>query len=458
MAEPMPLAVTLAGWVAGLTVDDIPPEVMADARLRLLDIIGVSLAGRDTPTGRAVLTAVSALGAGTQAGIIGTDTRNIASLAALANGTLAHAMDFDDTHNASVMHPSAVSVPAALAVAQAHGRSGAELLAAIAIGNEIGCRLGLVAPGAFHDIGQHPTSVLGTPAASLVAGWLMRLDAERLAWAMGISASQGSGVLEAYSDGTWSKTLHPGWAAHAGIVAATLAQSGFSGPATGLDGRYGLFPTHVPQARLDWGAATDGLGTRWHAPETAFKLYPNAHSIHAFAEAALTLHAAHGIDAAQIDTVRLDIPAAFIGQIAEPRAAKLAPRSTTHARASVLYAVAAALAQGSLGMEDYTDAAIARPEILALAQRITHRVQPQPDGPIRFSGAVAVTLTDGRVLALSLDEADGTGTRKLAAARLEAKFRMTAAALPAARIEAVIALCRAIDTEKTIDPLLEATS
>ena len=330
---------------------------------------------------------------------------------------------------------------------------------AIAIGNEIGCRLGLVAPGAFHDVGQHPTSVLGTPAAALVAGKLMRLNAAQLAWALGISASQGSGVLEAYSDGTWSKTLHPGWAAHAGIIAATLAQSGFTGPPTGLDGRYGLFPTHVQQAKLDYRAATDGLGKRWHSLETAFKLYPNAHSIHAFAEAALSLRAKHRLSPSRIASVVLDIPAGFVGQIAEPRSAKLAPRTTTHARASVLYAVAAALTQGRLGMSDYTDEAIARPEVLDLCQRITHRVQAQPDGPIRFSGAVEITLTGGRVLQLALDEADGTGARLLPPERLEEKFRMTAASvLPRKRIETVISLCREIGTLKNIDSLLEATS
>jgi 2-methylcitrate dehydratase PrpD len=389
---------------------------------------------------------------------VGFSGRSTAALAALVNGTLAHAMDFDDTDNASVMHPSAVSVAAALAMAEATGADGATFLLGVALGNEIGCRLGLVSPGAFHDVGMHPTSVLGTPAAALVAGRLLRLKAGQLESALGISASQGSGVLEAYSDGTWSKTLHPGWAAHGGIVAATLAGSGFSGPASGLDGRYGLFASHI-QARgyaFDYAIAAEGLGTRWHGLETAFKLYPCAHSIHVFAETALALRAAHGLSGDDIASVRLDVPAAFVGQIVEPRAAKLAPRTTTHARASALYAVAAALIDGALGMEHYTDGAIARADVLAMCQRITHKVT-KPKGPIRFSGAMEIICTDGRVLRMALDEADGTGSRRLGTDRVEAKFRVTAGLrLPRARVERIVELCRGLETAADVVALSQA--
>jgi 2-methylcitrate dehydratase PrpD len=455
------LATRLAAWAAGLSPNDLPPEVVIDVRLRLLDTLGTMLAARHTPMGRAVCSATAALGSGNAAQIVGTKNFNTSSLAALANGTLAHALDFDDTHNPSVMHPSAVSVPTALAMTQAGGLGGADLVMAIAIGNEIGCRLGLVAPGAFHDVGQHPTSVLGTSAAAIVAGRLLGLDAEHLAWAIGISASQGSGVLEAYSDGTWSKTLHPGWAAHAGIVAATLAKFGFTGPPSGLDGRYGLFPAHIQQMadRLDYAAATKELGVRWHMLDAAFKLYPCAHSIHAFVEAALALRLQHDIVPDHIAEVVLEIPSAFVGQIAEPRGAKLTPSTTTHARASVLYAVAAVLAHGSLGMADYTDEAIVRREVLALCRRIHHRVQTKGDGPIRFSGSVAITTRDGRVLSLTIEEADGTGARRLKPDRIEAKFRIAAGgSLRPADIKSLTALCRTVETLTTIDRLLAATA
>ena len=460
MTSGRPLAAELAAWVAELRPEDLPPDVIADCRWRILDTLGLMFAASTLPIGRAARAGAAALGSGAEAAIVGTDERSTASLAALVNGTLAHALDFDDTNNASVMHPSAVSVPTALAIAQAQGLGGADLVLGVAIGNEIGCRLGMAAPGAFHDVGLHPTSVLGTAAAALIAGRLLSLSSAQLTSAVGITGSQGAGILEAYSDGTWSKTLHPGWAAHAGIVAAAFARAGFTGPATGLDGRYGLFPTHVQASGydFDYPAVSEGLGTKWHLLQTAFKLYPCAHSIHAFVEGALTLRERYGLEPSAIEWVVLEVPAAFVGQIAEPRAAKLEPRTTTHARASVFYAVAAALADGELGMRHYTDAGIARADVLALCQRIEHRVLPMQGGPITFSGAVAIRCTDGRSVSVTIDEADGTGSRPLSADRIEAKFRETAGqVLTRKATEVMIARCRAIETLPEVGTLLDAT-
>ncbi len=161
-----------------------------------------------------------------------------------------------------------------------------------------------------------------------------------------------------------------------------------------LEGRYGVFRAHLPgRTDVDFAALTEGLRARWHIRDSAFKLYPCAHSIHAFIEAALDASVAPE----SIAEVVLDIPADFVGQIAEPRAAKLAPRTPTHARASVYYAVAAALADGTVGMRHYTDAAIRRPDLLALAARMRHWIVPGVQ-PIRFSsiGLFASTCPPGR--------------------------------------------------------------
>jgi 2-methylcitrate dehydratase PrpD len=454
------VAEDLAAWVADLGFTDLPASVVADAKLRVLDTLGISLAACWLPIGAAVRHGAAAIGGGDEASILGTGERTSAALAGLVNGTLAHALDFDDTHTASVMHPSATSVPTALAVAQAAGRSGADLLLAVAIGNEVACRLGLVAPGAFHQVGLHPTSVLGTPAAALIAGRLLRLPARALVAAQGISGSQASGILEAYSDGTWSKTLHPGWAAHAGIVAARLAEAGFTGPASVFEGRYGIFRSHVqtPDYSFAFKAATDSLGRRWEMLETAFKLYPCAHAIHAFVEAALALRVKHQLTGAEIERIILDVPPAFVGLIAEPRTAKLTPRTTTHARASVFYAVAAALVDGELGMQHYTEASIVRADILALCQRTMHRVVAMEGGPIRFSGRVEIECMDGRRLTATVQDAHGTGDWRLDATAVEEKFARTAAGvLPPAQLEDLVALCRRLETIERVDELLQAT-
>jgi 2-methylcitrate dehydratase PrpD len=423
------LGARLADWATGLEFAALPAAVVADCKLRLLDTLGVALAAVPLPIGLAVRKAGRALGTGSEARMLGDLGMASAANAALVNGTLAHAMDFDDTHNASVMHPSAPTVAAGLAAAEAAGASGRDLIVAIAIGNELGCRLGLVAPGAFHGVGLHPTSVLGAPAATASVARLWRLTPEALACAFGISASQASGVLEAYSDGTWSKTLHPGWAAHAAIVACRLAQAGFTGPQTAFEGRYGIYKALLPAGtKLDFDAATGGLGAEWTQLETAFKLFPCAHSIHAFIEGALRLRGASGLSADEIASVELAVPEEFVAQIAEPRAAKLAPRTSTHARASLLYAVAAALIDGAVAPAHYEGSEFQRADLLDLMQRISHRVVPM-SGTIAFSGEVTVVRKDGQRLAAFVAEADGTGSRLLSAARVREKFDATAGAV-----------------------------
>jgi 2-methylcitrate dehydratase PrpD len=448
------LAQVLADWLAGLRFDDLPDSVKADAQLRILDTLGVAIAASPLPIGRAVRAAAAALGSGDAASLVG-GGRSTAALAALVNGTLAHALDFDDTHNASVMHPSGPAVAVALAMTEAVGGNGQDLLLATAAGIELNCRLGMVAPGAFHAAGQHPTSVLGTAAAALVAARLLQLSAPALVAAAGIAGSQASGILEAYADGTWSKSLHPGWAAHAGIVAARLAQAGFTGPASVFEGRYGIFRSHLSTVeQFDFDVVTRGLSDRWHMLDTAFKLYPNAHAIHAFIEAALVLRGEHHLTADDVLRARMDVPAEFVGQIAEPRAAKLEPRTTTHARASLYYAVAVAIADGHVGMQHYTDAAIARPDLLQLAARMSHVAVPSPDGVIRFRGTVAIDTRDGRTLIKTLEEANGTGSRALRADQVEQKFRsVVAGVIPKADCERLIAAVRELPEGGRVDKL-----
>ncbi len=434
---------TLATWLHTLAV---PAHVRDDAKLRLLDTIAVAQAALPSPLATAVRTAADALGQGDQATLIG-GGRSTAALAALVNGTLAHALDFDDTHAASVMHPSAPAVATALAMAEATDATGARLLDGIAAGIEIAVRLGLVAPGAFHAAGQHPTGTLGTIAAAMVAAWFLDLPPDRIAAAAGIAGSQASGILEAYADGTWSKTLHPGWAAHAGIAAAHLAAAGFTGPATVLEGRYGLFRAHLPAGTpLDLSVLTEGLGQRWHALDTAAKLYPNAHAIHAFIEGALALR----VPPDQVAAIELEVPAAFAGQIAEPRAAKLTPRTPTHARASLFYAVAAALIDGDVAMRHYEQGAIARPDLLALAARMTH-VVVHPPGPIRFQGALTLRTADGRTLRHEIRDAAGTGPRPFARADIERKARAIAP-----EMEPLIALLDTLETRPDVHGVIPA--
>ncbi|MBI3517381.1 MAG: MmgE/PrpD family protein [Proteobacteria bacterium] len=415
------IAPTLAAWAHGLTFEALPVAVVEDARRRLLDTLGVAIAALDEPLAVSVVAGAKRLGDGTEATLLSDGSTAPAPIAALVNGTLAHALDFDDTDAASVMHSSVVTVPAALAAAEAANTGGCDLLLAIAIGNEINCRLGRLAPGDFHALGFHPTSVLGCLAVTLLAGRVFGLPPAVMAAAAGIAGSLASGILEAYSDGTWSKTLHAGWAGHAGLVALRLAEAGFTGPASVVEGRYGVVATHTARGAPDPTPALDGLGTRWLQLDAAYKLYPCAHAIHAFVEAASQIRAEHALNPADVARAVAHVPEHFVGQIAEPRAEKLQPRTPTHARASLPYAVAHMLQHGTLGIEAYAPGRIGDPAVLALAARVTAIATPVER--IAFSGRLQIEMRDGRRHELAIDDAKGSPARPLADSELFAKFQ-----------------------------------
>ncbi len=413
----------LATWLADLSPTTTPPAVIADAKRRLIDVLGLIVAATRTPIGVAIRQAGRGLGAGSEAVVPGYGDRLPAASAALVSGTLAHAEDFDDTHAASVMHASVSIVPVALAAAEAAGSSGAELLMAIAAGNEIGCRIALGAPGGFHARGFHPTGVVGALAAAMTAGRLAGLSPSQLVAACGVAGSQASGVLEAYADGTWSKTMHAGWAAHAGIIAARMAAAGFTGPATIVEGRFGLLRSHIPADQaLDLAAITNGLGQTWIAPDACFKPYPCAHASHPFVDAVLDMRASHGFTPDQIAGITLHVVAEHAPMIAEPLAAKLRPRTSTHARASLPYACAAALLHGALTPDLYESDAIGDPRVLALCDLVTILPDPTPTPADGFRGQVLIELTDGRRFEQIRPTNHGSPLDPMSDAELHAKF------------------------------------
>jgi 2-methylcitrate dehydratase PrpD len=273
----MTLSRQLACRLRAVTFLDTSADVLACGRLHLLDAIGVALASVGTGVGAPYLEAALALGGVGRASILGSQFGRDAATAALLNGGLMHGLEFDDTHTASIVHGSAVLAPAALAVAQEENASGADLLRAYILGWEVLVRVGLAAPGAFQARGFRVTSVAGALVAALQAAEILRLDEDRTVAALGIALSQASGVFEFLTNGSSVKSMHPGWAAHAGVVAARLAAAGLTGPETALDGRMGLFHQFASDgaaAVKRFAASLATLGRHWHVTEAAYKFLP----------------------------------------------------------------------------------------------------------------------------------------------------------------------------------------
>lgn len=438
------LAETLAGWAAGLRFEDLPEEVVADTRRRILDTLGIIAAASTTPQTQAVRTAAAALGQGDEAGLIGFGGRTTAALAALVNGSGAHGINFDDTHPETLIHTSVSTVPVALSLGESIGASGRDAILAVALGNEANCRIGIVAPGQMHRSGFHPTSVCGTFAAALMAGRMIGLDAATLRHALGIAGSQAAGILESFADGTWVKTMHAGWSAQAGIVAAGLAAAGFTGPATVFEGRFGLFnsfcrsPEELAPERL-----TDGLGEDWEVLKTAFKPYPCGHPTQGYVDAALALRAEHDLVPEDIERVVLLVRAAHIPIICEPRAVKIRPLTAYQAGDSLPFVVAAALRFGTIDYAALDDEAIHDPVLLDLAARVFPEPDPDPAPPTQFKGSLRIETRDGRVLEGVQEHSRGSAANPMSDAELEEKFRANARmVLPEEKVERALAMTR----------------
>jgi 2-methylcitrate dehydratase PrpD len=424
------LATGLAEWASRLTFADLPADVVASTKLRVLDVLGLSLAGSETPFGRSTRAAALAMAGAGPSRLLGTGDRVGVAIAAFANAACAQALEFDDTHNESIVHMSSPSVAAALALAETQSVAGREAITAIAIGNEIACRVGVVAPGQFHRRGFHPTGLFAPFGVTYLAARLLGLDADATARAAGICGSTAAGLLECWVDGTHAKFLHSGFAAQSGIAAALLARAGVTGPPTVFEGRFGLFASHLPDTvpkRFD--RIADRLGTHWESRNASFKPYPAAHVLHPYVDAILRARAQHRITASDVEQIDCPVAEFNVSIVCEPLAEKLAPASDSHARISLQYTLAEALYAGQLGKSAYSAANLRHPEILALARRVRYHVDPEFPGPGRFKGAVRIALRGGRVIEDTQEHNRGSVENPMTAGELRAKFDENAAGI-----------------------------
>lgn len=401
-------------------------ELALAARLHLLDACGVGLAAAGSPVGAAYRDLAKDVARGGPATVFGQAAGASAADAALVNGGLIHSLEYDDTHTASIQHGSAVIAAAALAVGEARGASGAALLGAFARGWEVLIRFGLAAPARFHAHGFMSTSVGGALASALLASELLGSSEDQSVAALGISLSQASGVMEFLTNGSSVKSLHPGWAAHGGVVAALLARSGMTGPETSLDGRHGLFRQFAgdEQAPERFRALIGDIGRKWHLPDAAYKFYPCCHYLHPFVEAAGEL-AARGVRPGDVARILCRVPAGEGPVICEPWERKQAPETAHAARWSLPIVVAARLVEGRVDLATFESPA--SDAVRELAQRIEWEPLPGARFPERFEAEIVCERKSAPAERVRIDDVYGNHTRPPGSEALIAKFRANAA-------------------------------
>jgi 2-methylcitrate dehydratase PrpD len=411
--------VQLAEYAAALRYEDMPAPVIQRAKDCIADTVATILFGYDLPWSRIVVDYAKRNGAGGRSRILGAgDVPLHAPAAALANGTIAHAFEMDNlTQPNAGAHPGGTTFPAALAIAQERGLSGRETIAAVVAGWETMIRIGRATHHSNERRGFHAPGTTGPFGAAVACGRLMQFDAERMTHAIGIAASTAGGLLEFARSGTGAmvKRLHLGRAAEGGVLAASLAADGFTGPRSAIEGQAGFLKVFCDE--YDVAELTRGLGRDYVTMSILFKRFPAHITAHTPLQAIEELKAAHGFAGADVATISI---------AGEERVAKVnnipAPTDLMMAQYSVPFCVALALYRDARDPQSFTDAAVRDPDIRALAAKVTITV----DHEVHAHGASTVTvgLKDGRTFTRRVEHFKGTPVNPLAPDEMRDKFML----------------------------------
>lgn len=397
----------LARFAAEAKWVELPESARAAVRRTVGNSIALMVGSSRHPAVERVLAALEALDTPGQASVLGRADRLGVIWAPLVNGIAAHVEDFDDTHLPTVIHPGAAVVPAALALGEWSGASGAEVLGAVAVGVEVALRVGLGLGPAHFDQGWHLTGTAGHVGAAAAAGRMLGLGADDLQTALALGATQAAGLTAAL--GTMVKAFHPGKAGSDGVEAALLAQRGFTSASTMIEGRRGL--AAVASMAPELGRMVDGLGSRWEVEQNAFKPYACGIVSHAIIDAAIELR--DQVGTRQIEGVELTVHPVVLDVMGV-----LDPATGLEGKFSAPHCFAVGLLDGAAGLEQYTDARVRAPDVTALRDR----VRLQPDDAVARGAAVAlVTTADGRQLTVEVPHATGSAERPMTDAQLRAK-------------------------------------
>jgi 2-methylcitrate dehydratase PrpD len=420
---PQSVAERLADRVAALPAENLPGAVRSRCEDLLIDVSGLCVAARATGYVRALIASVDAGGPCTAVGHAGGFS---AEDAAMINGTAAHGEDFDDTFEGGPVHSGAVVVPAVLAACERFQRGGRSALLGIATGVETLCRLSLVAPKLIHKAGFHPTSVLGAMAATAGVSAALGLDRKQSVDALGIAGSMAGGIIEYLAEGAWTKRLHAGWAARAGLHAARIAREGFLGPRTVFEGTHGLFFGFARMAAVDFDVLLRDLGDRWVMTGITFKPYATGTMNQPYIDCALRL-SRKGFAAEDVADVLCETAEGYVHRLWEPLASKHRPPNDYAAKFSTPFNIAVAFVTGGAGFEAFTEKTVSDPRILGLASKVRYAVDPDNPYPKAYTGHIRMTLNDGRVFEERQPHIRGGVQEPLTREDIERKFRSNAA-------------------------------
>ena len=384
-----------SNWAINLKTKDIPTDVQEVLGFLVKDISGVIIAARNENYIQSLVKTYSNTG-----NTIALGHKNIFDVfsSSIICGTAAHGEDFDDTFEGNPMHVGATMVSVFLSAGQFFKLNGEQILRGIAIGAELICRMALVSPTAMHKQGFHPTAICSVFGAAAGLGVVLGLNSKQLSSALGVAGSMASGIIEYLAEGTWTKRIHPGWAASSGIHAALLGRSDFLGPRTVFEGTHGFFKAFtIKEIEKDFSHLTKDLGTRWECKNLAFKPYACGTMAQPFVDCAMQLRDKVN-DLSKIKSIKAKVGEGTVHRLWEPRKEKNNPSTPYSAKFSVPYCVAVTLSKGGAGLEEFNETNIADQSILKIANLIEYEIDPNDEYPKNYTGRLTLETVDGQII------------------------------------------------------------
>jgi 2-methylcitrate dehydratase PrpD len=445
----------IAEYVTGADIEDFPPEAVEAAKGAIMDCLACMLAGSRESLADILCRYVAAESAAPAASVVGRGFRTSAANAALVNGAMAHALDYDDITQITKTHPTAVLLPAALAVAEETGASGREMLLGYMAGFEVACGVGEALSGAYYDdLGWHPTGPLGAVGAAAAASRIIGLDPQQTAMAISLAASQASGLRQNF--GTMTKPFHAGDAARAGVVSAKLVRDGFTASQDALEGRFGFIRAFSGGQGFNSEQVVENLGNKRYLVESGIEIkkYPCCGSAHLALDATFNLLSQGAIDPEAVDRIEVmvdfDPPRSLIHS---------RPVSSLEGKFSMQYCLAAALLDRRVGLQSFTDGLVLRPEAQSLIPRIDMRRIPGNEGKPSWTegyNEVEVHLKDGSVLRQQAHRASSGALRGVTVEEIREKFLDCASqSLSDARAAEVLSRLDLLEEAKPISGLAD---
>ena len=450
----------LANFCVGLNYQDIPSQVVNNAKRLLLDSISVTIGGARLDSSAPVIELVRELGGPKESTIPLRGEKVPALNAALVNGTMAHGLELDDISNEASSHPGSVIIPSALAIAEREGASGKQLIEAIVAGYEVMIRVGrAVNPAAHYAHGFHPTATTGVFGAAAAAGKILGLDELHMAWAFGIAGSTASGLMEFLSDGSWTKRLHPGLAARNGILSALLAKNGFRGPTSILEGRSGFLRSYSDHPNVE--ITLEGLSHNFEISKVSIKPHACCRYKQSAIDAVISLARKHDINPNNVYEIEVGLVGTAMPIVCEPAEVKYNPKSIVDAQFSMPYGAAVALIRRRASIEEYSEDMLRDKGVFSLMKKVKviHKSELDQHFPRYWPSEVKIRMTDGRIFEERVMVAKGDPENPLTDEELKEKLQTTSGwAFSSGQLDAIASTVLDVDKLTKMRDLTELLS